>query len=179
MKINLGRCTRCGKYCLLAEVNGMRAVAEMEPLSLDGTIRSIAAGRTVYVLRTDDQNRPKGLAVALTRDLRNAEGLTLLGDHEHSGAVRPAETLSTPQTAPCTDPALSGRQAGAQGPSWPSQDATATPARAVTPSRSSRKIEVKPCCDACAQPCADGTYAAVHLGDLLVWAQHLEGECGT
>lgn len=32
---------------------------------------------------------------------------------------------------------------------------------------------VGPRCNRCSQPMADGTYAAVEVGDLLVWAEHL------
>lgn len=34
-----------------------------------------------------------------------------------------------------------------------------------------------PKCSGCGRPCADGTYSAIHLGELLVWAEHLDGEC--
>lgn len=37
---------------------------------------------------------------------------------------------------------------------------------------------MQPCCDACGQPCADGTYASIQVGELTVWAQHVqEGAC--
>lgn len=34
----------------------------------------------------------------------------------------------------------------------------------------------RPRCDGCGQPCADGTYASVAVGELTVWAQHVQ-EC--
>jgi hypothetical protein len=35
-----------------------------------------------------------------------------------------------------------------------------------------------PVCDECGKPCADGTYASIELGDLLVWAAHVsEDQC--
>lgn len=176
-KIELGRCTRCGTYCFLAEVAGMQAVTDMEPLSLDGATKAVTAGSTLYVLVSLD-GVPHRLHVALKADLRafgaamgDQEGPTLVADHEHRGAVRPVRAPAAPPAAPCPSGPPQGREAASQGASRGPGAATAEPANAATrrPTSGSEASAVDP-----ASPDRDEIIGVGDLTELLQHARDLE-----
>jgi len=58
-------------------------------------------------------------------------------------------------------------------PSRPSSGPSTGEPTALTAATSRSEVS-GPRCSGCGQPCADGTYAAIELGDVLVWASHVD-----
>jgi hypothetical protein len=52
-----------------------------------------------------------------------------------------------------------------------------TAARGDSAERATPRLSSDPVCDGCGKPMADGTYAAIQLGDLYAWKAHVEA-CG-
>lgn len=174
MKIQPASCGRCSKIIHLVEDAGIRWTLNPEPLDAHQATQTLLSGQELYALRRTREGRPYGLLVP-TPDL-------LGGLHDPSPASRP-EILGThpcPTGAahallPASQPASEEKGVvcpkGRQSPA--PEAARAIPAEPATPSRSDA-----PVCDNCSQPCEDGTYASVRLGELTVWAIHTLEPCG-
>lgn len=163
MKIKVGQC-RCMEIIYLVEEAGLVWTADMKPLDAGEAVDALLGGRELYRVTgaTEGTRRLSTAKPAVLAALRGEPGERPVVVRSHGCPPRAARALIAPLPGKEPDPCPKGRENGAQGP------ARAVPAEPVT-SRRSRTV-----CDACSKPCADGTYASIELGDLLVWAQHVE-----
>lgn len=172
--IRIETCLRCGRPLFVEPMAGLKIKCDPEPLDAQAAVQALVGGRSVWAVRLDRQNRPCALLGATPAMLGGLTGLrtpagrpTLVAEHRCSGTAQAgSQGLPTPQVAPEPTPCPKGPEKPVQGA------ARGKPAERATPRRTE-----KPVCDGCGQPCADGTYAAVHLGELVVWAQHVDS-CG-
>lgn len=177
--LTLAVCPSCGLPVHRMKVGGIETTADLAALGPAEAVAARIAGRRLYRI-TFVGGRPLSM-----RPVDNLV-LTKLADappeeRPHVVAGHPCAAVSRPLTpSPGSGAGGPGKgpQTGAQGfvpsstPS-PAPDAPAAPARTAARLRSDA-----PRCDACGKPCADGTYASVSLGELTVWAEHVqEGGC--
>ena len=171
--LNLAACPRCQTPVYRWKVGGIEYTADLTALTAAGAIGVKIAGRRLYRITLVGPTR--NIRPAYTTELAalsSAEPPTIVGGHPCNAVTRP---LGTPQ--PAGGPGAPGKapspSAGRQTPfSGPSTEPSGVPAAAT---RSTDRPN--PRCDACGKPCGDGTYAAIEVGDLVVWAQHVTGEC--
>lgn len=157
-------CLGCGRGVLIHKIANLAVKCDPSPLDGVGVAREIVAGRSLWTPVFGPGLIPKELKPGRPGDTK------LLAEHRCtrvSGASAPA-TPSRPVVAPQASPTLSEAESVLGGPARPGDASTA-------PFSSSRRTN--PCCDGCSEPMADGTYASIELGSLVVWAQHVT-ECG-
>ena len=171
MKIKVGQC-RCMEIIYLVEEAGLVWTADMTPLDAVDAVDALLGGRELYQV-TGGSGGTLRLSTArpdVLRALRSGLGDPPVVVRSHGCPPRAARALAAPLPGKEPDPCPKGRENGVQGA------ARAVPAEPVTSRRSRTAVQrsSEPLCDGCSQPCADGTYASIELGDLLVWAQHVE-----
>lgn len=166
MIVKMATCTRCRQLIWMGEEVGLRWTADLQPLDAQEALSVVVGGRDVYRLTQPGPDLKAARPDVLTQ-LRTAEPgerPVVVASHPcPSGAAR---SLPKAEVAPEADPCPKVPEKPAQGA------ARGRPA----PRATSRRTE-KPKCDGCGQPCADGTYASIALGDIVQWAHHVD-TCG-
>lgn len=197
MKITIGTCPRCGRHPWMADLGaGVTLAVDPERLEMGGVIQAAMGGIGIWALGPDGSLKPvreRGAARCRTEHLVA----------EHScGAPAASVRAFSERKAPEVAEVPKGRPAGVQTPSWAPQtessgarSAEQPPSEPLTaplaashpvpgtraPRGSGRPGDGRtglPVCSACSTPCADGTYASIQVGELYVWAQHLEACAG-
>lgn len=179
--IKVEPCKGCGGVLLVDRFMGVTVRCEATPLDAQAAGRTLLAGQTLYWVRYSS-GRPSSFGSATPTVLgalrrEPSERPVVVGQH------RCAKNASTAPVSVSQD----GGEAGAPkaprrppvAPSRPfSGHSTATPTAptAETPA-SETPADASPRCSGCGHPCADGTYASIELGDILVWVHHTE-HCG-
>lgn len=161
--MKLEPCPGCGRAVLIHSVANLTVKCEPTPLDGQGIAQELGAGRQIWTPEFGPGLIPKRLRPAQPGDSK------LLREHRCvsvSGA-NPAPSVPAPPKAPQSP--SGGRVAPSTRSSGPSTDHSGA-RRAASPRSET------PVCSACSQPCQDGTYASIEVGELLVWAQHVE-EC--
>lgn len=156
-------CNGCGRMIIVHSVANLAVRCDPTPLGAQEVVRELGAGRQMWT--PQDGRR---LRAARPGDAE------LLREHRctAAGALRsPSPVLGDPNRP-------KGRQAGTHSLAGPPTPSSA-PRTAHSGARhaASPSSETRPRCSACGQPCTDGTYASVGVGELTVWAQHVE-TCG-
>lgn len=183
--LSLAECPRCRQQILRMKVGGIETKANLLPI----TNPVGDTGRVYRVLFADD-GRPRTLRPAYPAELV-AFVTSPVGDRPYLTREHPCTAVSRPIPAPGTNPSGGpgkAPQTGVQrlaGRTTPSPDRSTeasgvrsaeTPASRAAekrPVRPSAGLADQPRCSACGEPCADGTYASVALGDVVLWAEHV------
>ncbi len=185
--IKVEPCKGCGGVILVDDFMGLRVRCDPSPVDAQTATAALLAGLPLYRVVAEG-GRPNQFAGASQTDLRT---LVLIPGSIPLVAPHRCPTPKAPQSA----------SQGVKGPGTPgsapkalqsppvapgalfSAPSTAPPG-ATTAARPRSRSRIKPThtgdgprCDGCGRPCEDGTYGAIHLGELLVWAHHVES-CG-
>lgn len=180
--IKVEPCKGCGGVLLVDRFMGVTVRCDPTPLDAQAAGRTLLAGQTLYRV-TYLGGRPSSFGSAtpaVLGALRGEPGERPMVVEEHRCTkAGTTNALSSPVTAvqggggtqtpkaPQSPPA--DRTALLSGPSTvPSGAPTAVKPRSNPPG---------PRCSGCGQPCKDGTYASIELGEILVWAHHVD-RCG-
>ena len=181
--LSLAECPRCRQQILRMKVGGIETKANLLPI----TDPVGDTGRVYRILFADD-GRPRTLRPAYPVELV-AFVTSPVGDRPYLTREHPCTAVSrplTPSPASGTGDPGKGPQTGVQSlagrttPS-PARSTEASGARSAAQRRSEAAVRpsdgsaARPRCSACGKPCADGTYASVALGDLVLWAEHVTG----
>lgn len=168
MIAKLAQCLRCKGVIYRADEVGLVWTADLNTLDAQTALQALMGGRQVYVV--DAQKLRTARPADLSR-LREPNPPMVVASHPcPAGASKVLEAAVTP-------PEGVGEGRGPKEPARPSAVPSRRPLGPSTePSgaRTAVKPRSEPTCDGCGKPCADGTYASVELGDLLVWAHHVE-----
>jgi len=168
---SLAVCPACSTPVWRWKVGGIEYTADPTALDAQQAVAAHLGGRRLYRLTLAGGRshiRP-AWNTELTA-LSGAEPPTILGGH-------PCKAITRPLTAPQP---TSGTGAPGKAPSPPAGRTAASSAPSGGPSgvraAASPRSDARqgPRCNRCQQPCADGTYAAIEIGDLVVWAQHVQ-----
>lgn len=174
--LSLAECPKCGERVLRVKVGGIETKANLLPI----TNPVGETGRVYRVLFADD-GRPRTLRPAYPAELV-AFVTSPVGDRPYLTREHPCTAVSrplTPSPASGTGDPGKGPQTGVQrflaDLSTPSPDRPTDPSGARSAvQRRSDGLAAAPRCSACGKPCEDGTYASVALGDLVLWAEHVD-----
>lgn len=166
--IKVEPCKGCGGVILVDDFMGLRIRCEAAPVDAQTAGSALLAGQSLYRVHYLG-GRPSSFGSASTAVLgalrsEPSERPMVVVQHrckaEATGApLRASEPVHVPEEPKCPK----GRENAAQG---------AARGRSVEPVTRRRSNE--PVCDGCGQPCADGTYASIALGDLIEWAHHVD-----
>ena len=169
--IKVEACRGCGRSLFIHPIANLVVRLEMEPLDAAQATQALLGGRNLWRVTATSVTgvRPAELTALAQRGV--TEGPHVCQEHRCRSDARqsgctavsrpnPTPAVPAPQPTPHRPPA--GRATRSSGPS-----AAPSSARAAGPRRSD------PVCDGCGKPCADGTYAAIELGELTIWAQHI------
>ena len=171
----------------LAEEVGLRWTADLEPLDAQAAVQALMVGREVYRVTQPGPrlSTAKPDVLKALRERGTAEGPVVVASH-------PCPTGAAKAFKPVLPASQEDGGTGApKAPARPSEARTApisgqptgsssVPSAASHRSRVPRTVAdgyARPVCDGCGQPCNDGTYASIALGDLIQWAHHVD-ECG-
>lgn len=180
MIAKIGQCQRCMGMIYLAEEVGLRWTADLEPLDAQKAVQALMVGREVYRV-TQPGPRLQTAKPDVLRALREAEP----GERPVVVASHPCPTGAAKAFKPVLPASQEPGQGNPQGahpkasvaPSRPSSGPSTTSSTRPTARDAARQASDGPRCDGCGQPCADGTYASIALGDLVQWAHHVT-TCG-
>lgn len=173
MKIQPGQCKRCKAVIYLVREAGITWTADMEPLDAQSLIAALVGGQEIYLLSLDG----KQLWPAPNDQLKEylAGDRTLLASHPCPTAVAGA-LLSAVQKA--ERDVVPGK---GPGPSVPPKNRFSDQPRSLGAvptadrSRFRGKGDTQPKCSNCSRTLTDAdSYSSVELGDILVWAQHVD-----
>lgn len=178
--LSLAVCPACSTPVYRWKAGGIEYTADLSVVDAQQAASAASAGRRLYRIAYTG-GRPTAARPADPRTLTAlvtappAERPAVVPAHGCRAVTKPlSASLPAPQPAPGpgvrTDPP--GPSAGHQTPfSGPQTEHSGARTAA------SRRSEPAPRCNRCARPCSDGTYAAIQVGDLYVWAEHVQGPC--
>lgn len=157
-------CAGCGRILVVQPVLNLVVKCDPVPLSDVGEIVRLLTSPNppgLWMVERNEQGHPVRLRGARPGELGPLA--------EHRCPVNAQEAISrpaTPSVVPGARPTPHEPSAGQQTPS-------SGPRTAHSSARSAGPRTSNPVCNACARPMADGTYASVSVGEILVWAEHL------
>lgn len=184
--LSLAVCPACSTPVYRWRVGGIEYTADLSVVDAQQAASAAATGRRLYRI-TYTGGRP---TAARPADPRTLTALVTAPPAERPAVVPAhgckAATLSPSQAAArngVTRPLAASQPTGGPGvrtdPPVPSAGHQ-TPSSGPQTEHSGARTAVKPRsdrpgprCNRCSRPMADGTYAAIEVGDLLVWAEHL------
>lgn len=177
MKIQPGQCKRCKAVIYLVREAGITWTADMTPLDDQSLIAALVGGQEIYLLALDGKQFGPAPSQKLKEFLSG--GRTLLASHPCPtavagallSAIQKAERDVVPGKGPRPSVPPKNRFSGQPRSLGTVPTADRSPSEAPF---DFQKMKLKPVCDGCSQPMDDGTYASVELGDILVWAQHVD-----
>ena len=169
--LSLGECPACSSRIHRMEVCGLEMKGNLIPLDAQQAMGEVIAGRRLYRITFAGgaplTMRPAdNLVLAKLATAEPGERPYVVAEHPCAAVSRPLGVPAggTPAENPPVPPA--GRTAPYSGPQGVDGAASGAGTRRSDGPR----------CSGCGQPCADGTYASVTLGDVVMWAQHV-AEC--
>lgn len=169
MKIQPGQCKRCKAVIYLSREAGITWTADMEPLDALTMVGPLVEGREIYLLSLDGRQLGPAPATILKELLRG--GRTIVASHPCPTAVAGALlSLAEKGVRQGDQGRPKGRETGTQAPSRRSL----APTRSSSTAPTAGHLGSRPICNGCSQPCDDGTYASIELGNLTVWAEHVD-----
>lgn len=169
--INVEPCRGCGRTLFTHRVANLVVRLEIEPLDGPAAYRAIIDGRELWRATATGLSPAKPDTLTALATAEPGERPHIVQTHRCTAAGAPAR----PPVAPKVQPTPPGPPAGQQTPfSGPQATHSSAPSAANRRSEPAGAATPEPCCDGCGQPCADGTYTSVAVGDLIVWAQHVD-----
>lgn len=176
-------CPGCGRLTYTEDLGGVRVKTDTEPLDGAGALTALLGGTGLYRI-TYLGGRPahhRSASPAVLEALRTAEPAErpmVVREHHCRNASVAVSRPSTPTPGPSVQPTPPGPPVGRTAPfSGPQAGPSSVPAAEQPRSEPPAPAPDGPRCSACSQPCSDGTYAAIEVGELTVWAMHV-GRCG-
>lgn len=186
--LSVAECPKCRGRILRQKVGGIETKANLTPVT-----NPMGDTGRVYRVTFDGSGRPRSLRPAYPAELV-AFVTGPVGDRPYLVREHPCAAVSrplTPSPASGTGDPGKGPQTGVQrflaDLSTPSPDRSteASGVRSADRPRSDRTpgkgsvrpsagLAPRPRCSGCGKPCEDGTYASVALGDLVLWAEHVD-----
>jgi hypothetical protein len=182
--VSLAVCPSCSTPVYRVKVGGIEYTANLAALDAQQAVAEVIAGRRLYRLTfvggSPVSLRPADNRVLAALNREPDERPTVVSQHPCTAVSRPL----TPGTTSGSTSGPKARQAGVQSPagrttpsSAPSTERSGVPAADRRPSDvpqggPSGSADVR--CSECGQPCEDGTYASIGLGELTLWAAHFD-----
>lgn len=176
--IKVEPCKGCGGALLVDRFMGLTVRCEVTPLDAQAAGAALLAGRELHRVmylggRPSSFSSASPAVLGALRAEPSERPMVVVTHRCPSGATRPPESLAAPSAASTPKEAPAGPPVAPGTPSWGrSTEASSAPRAATLVSDPSG-----PRCSGCGDPCADGTYASIELGDILIWAIHTEN-CG-
>lgn len=173
--INLEPCTACGEWILTdgreeADPAGVDAQTGVAALLAGRTLRHVVWPHTPSAAFTFATNHTLAALNDPTPPLVVTRHTCRPQTVATSARLKPSQPVEAPSEPPTPPVAPAARSTRSQGPS--SNSSTAGSARSAETRGSD------PRCAECSEPMADGTYAMIELGDLVVWSAHAEACTG-
>lgn len=162
----------CGRLTYVDDLGGTAIRTDTEPLEADEAVQALLGGADLYrvFFLGGRPNRYGSTTPEVLAKLRTepSERPLVVRAHRCTAVSRP----NTPSPVPSGQPVPPSPSAGhTETPSpGPQTEPSPAPGARPTGTRSDRR----PTCSGCGRPCADGTYASIALGELVVWAQHVD-----
>lgn len=185
--IKMEPCKGCGGLVLMGELHpGVTLKVEPARINAQTLGAALLAGQTdeCWTIRLDPQGRMVGFTPADFATVGALNGPTpphAVRGHHCPKAPSGDLTASQRSEAPRVPPTAPGPPAAPTIPSVGPSTNSSTPGSARPADRRPSDPYAQgggPRCAECSKPCADGTFGAIHLGDLLVWAAHVGGCTG-
>lgn len=173
--INANPCRGCGRNLFTASVANLDVRVETDPLDGDQAVQALIAGRGLWRVTYPGGLSPANAATLAA--LRTEPGERPYVVQEH--VCTPVSWPYSPPPVPEANQAPKGRQrplvAVSTLSSVPRAERSSAngAANPVSDGRTGPSRHSGPRCSGCGNPCADGTYASVALGDIVLWAQHV------
>lgn len=179
--IKMEPCKGCGGLVLMGELHP-GVTLKVEPARINaqtlGALLMLGETDLCWTIRLDPQQRMVGFTPASFHTVRELSGPTpphAVRRHSCPKALSGDLTASQRSEAPRVPPTAPEPPADRTIPSvGPSTDSS-TPGSARRAETPAFDQGGGPRCAECSKPCADGTYGAIHLGELLVYAAHVDG----
>lgn len=173
--IKVEPCKGCGKWIFKVDLMGVTIKAEPTPLDAQAAVAALSARLELWAVRHDSTGRPLSLMKPTPGHLAALNAPTrpvVVAQHRCPNPSAPARGPEKAAKGSEVAEAPKGRPAATETASW----GRSGPGRA--PSAGRRRTEdplrEAPKCSNCAHPMADGTYAAIEVGDLVMWAAHVD-----
>lgn len=169
MKIQPGQCKRCKAVIYLVREAGITWTADMTPLDDQSLIAALVGGQEIYLLALDGKQFGPAPSQKLKEFLSG--GRTLLASHPCPTAVAGALLSASEKAERAVTPGKG------PGPSVPPKNRSSAPLRSspTAPTADHAPSEAQPKCSNCSRTLTDDdSYSSVELGDILVWAQHVD-----
>lgn len=179
--ISVNPCRGCGRILYEYKIANLDVRVETIPLDAGQAVDALVGGTPLWRV-TFLGKRPGNLgsaSPAVLTALRNAEPAerpVVVREHRCTAA----DALSRPPVAPTVQQTPPEPPAGQQTPFSGPQAAPSSASSAVTPVSDVRRIPNGsdtdgPRCGRCKVNMQQGEYAAISVGEILVWAEHLTG----
>lgn len=180
--IQVNPCRGCGRLLYEYKIANLDVRVETVPLDAGQAVDALVGGTPLWRV-TFLGKRPGNLgsaSPAVLAALRNAEPAErpvvvrehrCRADEALQRGCTAADALSRPPVAPTVQPAPPEPPAGQQTPFSGPSAAPSSASSAVTPVSDVRG----PRCGRCKVNMQQGEYAAIEIGEILVWAEHLTG----
>lgn len=156
----------CGRLLIVHPVANLKVRLDSVPLEPDGAVQALIAGRALWRVTQTSVTGARPEELAALRERGSLEGPRIHQEHRCTAAQRtnaPSAVSADPKGSP-RPPA--GRSA------LPGSDRRTE--RSGAPSAGSPRSD-GPRCDDCGLPLGEpGTYWGIQLGELWVYAQHVE-----
>ncbi len=171
--LSLAQCPACSTPVYRWRVGGLEYTADLTVVDAQQAAAAVQSGRRLYRLLYAG-GRPMSARPA---DMLVITKLVTAPPEERPAVIPAHPCTAVTRPLPAPQPAA--------GPGAPA-DPPVPPAGRTTPSRGPQAVSSgatgadrlrsdrrRPSCNRCSRPMADGTYASIEVGDLLVWAEHL------
>lgn len=165
--ITVEPCRGCGRLLLVHPIANLTVRLDSVPLEPDGAVQALMGGIPLWRVTSTSVSGARPAELTALRERGSTEGPRIHQEHR-----------CTAVSGPNTPKAVSASPKGSQRPPADRsalQGSVRRPERSSAPSAATPVSE--PRCDGCGEPCSDGTYASVAIGDIIVWAAHVEN-CG-
>lgn len=178
--IKMEPCKGCGALVLMGELHpGVTLKVEPARINAQTLGAALLAGQTdeCWTIRLDPQGRMVGFTPADFATVGTLNGPTpphAVRRHHCPKALSGDLTASQRSEAPRVPPTAPEPPAAPTIPSVGPSTNSSTPGSARPADRPRFEQGGGPRCAECSKPCADGTYAAIELGELLVYAAHVD-----
>lgn len=164
--IKVESCRGCGRSLFIHPIANLVVRLEMEPLDAAQATQALLGGRNLWRVTATSVSGVRPAELTALAQAEPGERPHVCQEHRCPAVSRP----DRPSPVPEANPTPKGHQSPPVDVSTPSS-ARSTVRSSVQPAVSPVS---RPVCDGCGQPCADGMYASISLGELTVWAQHVE-----
>lgn len=182
MSIMVEPCTGCGRILLIHPVANLKVRLDSFPLEPDGAVQALMSGRNLWRVTETSVRGARPAELAALRERGSMEGPRIHQEHRCTAVSRPNSPSPVPeakrppkgsQRPPVDRSVLPGSDPRPARSSAPSADRP----RSDGPRREDPSLHSGPRCDDCGLIMKPGDYAAIQIGEIYAWAQHLTN-CG-